>query len=184
MIPLPTRSTRTYTLSPYTTLFLSITGQTGDLEFGVKVQALEVVLFQLLLHLVQLLQQMSGRTDLGYRRPGGFHAFMSVVALVQGVHCGLFPRRVAWFSRNHRQVSPSPSSRPIPARQPICAKRDTSSSFLGAPSGLLESKTRRPLKPTTRAMVSASSRIVQSRQVPTLLCESMGSRWEEDTSEL
>src|SRR3546814_9256422 len=30
-----------------------ITGQTGDLEFGVKVQALEVVLFQLLLHLVQ-----------------------------------------------------------------------------------------------------------------------------------
>src|SRR3546814_8410247 len=67
-------------------------------------------------------------------------------------------------------------------RPPRSTRTDTlfpsTTLFRSAPSGLLESKTRRPLKPTTRAMVSASSRIVQSRPVPTLM------RSEEHTSEL
>ena len=61
--------------------------------------------------------------------------------------------------------------------QPSALSRDTSSSLRGVPSGLLASKPSRPWKPVTRAMVSASSRMVQSTPVPTLMCDSIGCVW-------
>lgn len=55
-----------------------------------------------------------------------------------------------------------PSARLMRAVQPSARTRETSSSFLDEPSGLLASNPSSPSKPTMRRIVSASSRIVTS----------------------
>lgn len=78
-------------------------------------------------------------------------------------------RRVATFQRAracttlatyHPYASCRPSSSPIVASHPKAFSRDTSSSFLGVPSGVLASNTGHPANPVTRAIEADTEKVV------------------------
>src|SRR5580698_8198386 len=105
--------------------------------------------------------------DAGYREYAQYPEVRGMPQTASGSVHGQPAATSRWF-RYQRSVSPNPRSSGMFAFQPNPLSRETSSSFLGVPSGFEASKVSCPWKPVRRLTVSANSRMVRSSPVPTL----------------